>query len=259
MSDIDISEPLSDLLAPLNNEQREFLMNNYTIQTYKKNETIYCEGETPSHLMCLITGKVKIFKDGVGGRSQIIRMIKQREYFAYRAYFAKEDFVTAAAAFEPSVICLIPMTAITTLVAQNNDLAMFFIRQLSIDLGISDERTVSLTQKHIRGRLAESLIFLKESYGLEEDGSTLSIYLSREDLANLSNMTIPKARKREIRKNVYFILTKGLAEHQRRIGSHDPAYLKRLIGSLCYWRSIEPDNTYVADSIAALKRLQKGY
>lgn len=53
-------------------------MNNYTIQTYKKNETIYCEGETPSHLMCLITGKVKIFKDGVGGRSQIIRMIKQR-------------------------------------------------------------------------------------------------------------------------------------------------------------------------------------
>ena len=177
MSDIDISEPLSDLLAPLNNEQREFLMNNYTIQTYKKNETIYCEGETPSHLMCLITGKVKIFKDGVGGRSQIIRMIKQREYFAYRAYFAKEDFVTAAA----------------TLVAQNNDLAMFFIRQLSIDLGISDERTVSLTQKHIRGRLAESLIFLKESYGLEEDGSTLSIYLSREDLANLSNMTTSNA------------------------------------------------------------------
>ena len=37
MSDIDISEPLSDMLAPLNNEQKEFLMNNYTIQTYKKN------------------------------------------------------------------------------------------------------------------------------------------------------------------------------------------------------------------------------
>ena len=36
MSDIDISEPLSDMLAPLNNEQKEFLMNNYTIQTYKK-------------------------------------------------------------------------------------------------------------------------------------------------------------------------------------------------------------------------------
>jgi CRP-like cAMP-binding protein len=41
--------------------------------------------------------------------------------------------------------------------------------------------------------LAESLLFLKESYGVEEDGCTLSIYLSREDLANLSNMTTSNA------------------------------------------------------------------
>jgi CRP-like cAMP-binding protein len=98
-----------------------------------------------------------------------------------------------AAAFEPSAICLIPMSVITKLVSENNQLALFFIKQLSIDLGISDERTVNLTQKHIRGRLAESLLFLKESYGLEEDGCTLSIYLSREDLANLSNMTTSNA------------------------------------------------------------------
>ena len=90
---------------------------------------------------------------------------------------------------------LIYTIKITTAVTKANpsETGMFFIRQLSIDLGISDERTVSLTQKHIRGRLAESLIFLKESYGLEEDGSTLSIYLSREDLANLSNMTTSNA------------------------------------------------------------------
>lgn len=75
--------------------------------------------------MCLLSGKVKIYKDGVGGRSQIIRMIKPTEYFGYRAYFAKEDYVTAASAFEPSTICLIPMSAIMTLLGQNNDLAMF--------------------------------------------------------------------------------------------------------------------------------------
>ena len=193
LTEAEIAESIPDLWQPLTESQRELLAQNFTIQKYKKNETIYCEGETPMHLMCLLSGKVKIYKDGVGGRSQIIRVIKNKEYFAYRAYFAKQDFVTAAAAFEPSVVCLIPMNAILTLVAQNNDLAMFFIRQLSIDLGISDERTVNLTQKHIRGRLAESLIFLKESYGLEEDGSTLSIYLSREDLANLSNMTTSNA------------------------------------------------------------------
>lgn len=57
------------------------------------------------YLMCLLNGKVKIYKDGVGGRSQIVRIVRDKEYFAYRAYFAEEDYVTAAAAFEvvPSV------------------------------------------------------------------------------------------------------------------------------------------------------------
>ena len=85
------------------------------------------------------------------------------------------------------------MKAIMELLKVNNELALFFIRQLSIDLGIADERTVNLTQKHIRGRLAESLLFLKDTYGVEEDQCTLSIYLSREDLANLSNMTTSNA------------------------------------------------------------------
>lgn len=192
-SNITISDYILDIWNPLTPEQRELLLGNYTLLSYKKNEFIYNEGEKPAHLMCLITGKVKIFKDGVGGRSQIIRMIKSVEYFGYRAHFANEEYVTAAAAVEPSLICMIPMNIITTLINQNNQLAMFFIKQLSIDLGIADERTVNLTQKHIRGRLAESLLFLKESYGLEEDGSTLSIYLSREDLANLSNMTTSNA------------------------------------------------------------------
>ena len=193
LSNIDVPELIDDLWQPLNEEQQEYLANHFTLQNYKKNEIIHCEGETPTHLMCLLSGKVKVYKDGVGGRSQIIRMIKPVEYFGYRAYFSGQDYVTAAAAFEPSTICLIPMTAIVTLLKQNNELALFFIKLLSNDLGMADERTVSLTQKHIRGRLAESLIFLKESYGLEEDGSTLSIYLSREDLANLSNMTTSNA------------------------------------------------------------------
>lgn len=193
LSDIVVSDYILDIWGPLNSEQRELLSSNFMLQNYKKNETIYCEGESPSHLMCLLTGKVKIFKDGVGGRSQIIRMIKPVEYFGYRAYFAKEEYVTAAAAVEPSIICVIPMNILMTLISQNSDLAAFFIKQLSIDLGVADERTVNLTQKHIRGRLAESLLFLKDSYGLEEDGSTLSIYLSREDLANLSNMTTSNA------------------------------------------------------------------
>ena len=224
LSEAEIAESIPDLWLPLTDAQKDFLARNFTIQKYKKNEVIYCEGETPGSLMCLLNGKVKIYKDGVGGRSQIIRVIKNKEYFAYRAYFAQENFVTAAAAFEPCTICHIPMEAIVKLIMENAELAMFFIKQLSIDLGISDERTVSLTQKHIRGRLAESLIFLKDTYGVEEDGFTLSIYLSREELANLSNMTTSNA----IRTLSNFASEKLIAIDGRKIKLIDEEKLKKI-------------------------------
>ncbi|WP_291529481.1 retron St85 family RNA-directed DNA polymerase [Bacteroides sp. UBA939] len=108
------------------------------------------------------------------------------------------------------------------------------------------------------------LVVRKEKFEVNHKKTRFLKAHSRKIITGVSissgvKLTIPKARKREIRKNVHYILTKGLAEHQRRIGSHDPAYLKRLIGTLCYWRSIEPDNTYVSDSIAALKRLRESY
>jgi len=190
---ISLSESIPEIWTLLNDKERTVISANAKILNYKKNEVIYREEETPQELMCLCKGKVKIYKDGVGGRSQIIRMIRPTQYFGYRAFFANQPYVTAASAFEPSTICFIPMRIIEDIVSVNSKLGMFFIKELSTDLGIADERVVNLTQKHIRGRLAESLIFLIENYGLEEDGATISIYLSREDLANLSNMTTSNA------------------------------------------------------------------
>jgi len=188
-----LSSSIPELWDNLNEQERKEITANAKIVEFKKNEVIYYEEEQPKDLMCLIKGKVKIYKTGVGGRNQIIRMVRPVQYFGYRAYFAKEAYVTAAAAFEPAVICFIPMEIVERHIMSNIKLAMFFIKELSIDLGIADERVVNLTQKHIRGRLAESLVFLLDNYGLDEDGATISIYLSREDLANLSNMTTSNA------------------------------------------------------------------
>ena len=190
---IDISASIPDIWRVLTKKEHKLVRENVRFVDFKKNEIVYYENEKPEDLMCLLKGKIKIYKEGVGGRSQIVRMVRPFQYFGYRAYFAQELYVTSAAAFESSQVCLISMKIIEQILQNNGALAMFFILLLSIDLGVSDRRVVNLTQKHIRGRLAESLIFLKGNYGLEEDGATISIYLSREDLANLSNMTTSNA------------------------------------------------------------------
>lgn len=190
---IDISASPTDIWRVLNDKEHKLLRENARFVNLKKNEIVYYENDKPRDLMCLLKGKIKIYKEGVGGRSQIVRMVRPVQYFGYRAYFAQEPYVTTAAAFESSKVCLISMKIVEHILRNNGSLAMFLIQLLSIDLGVSDKRVVNLTQKHIRGRLAESLIFLKENYGLEEDGATIGIYLAREDLANLSNMTTSNA------------------------------------------------------------------
>ena len=220
----EITKVIADLWNPLTADQRELLNEFMVVRRYKKGELVYSEREKPEWLMCVLEGKIKIYRDGVGGRSQIMRMVKRGEYFAYRAYFAGECYVTTAAAFEPSTLCSIPMKIIDQLVGANNELAFYFIRKLAYDLGKADERTVNLTQKHIRGRLAESLLFLKDSYGLEEDKATIGIYLSREDLANLSNMTTANA----IRTLSNFASERIIAIDGRKIKIIDEEALKRI-------------------------------
>ena len=187
---IDNKMSVFSVLTP---EEKESLKKNHTSQSYKKGEIIFKEGDKPSGLIWLSEGKVKIFKEGVGGRGQIIRMAKPVGFIGYRALFAEEHHTCTAVAIEESTICTLERDTIYKMLRTNAELALCIIKAFATELGFSNNRTVTLTQKHIRGRLAESLIFLKDTYGFENDGQTIKIYLSREDIANLSNMTTSNA------------------------------------------------------------------
>ena len=165
-----------------------------------------------------------MYKSGIGDRVQILRLYRPVQYFGYRAYFANERYVSSCAAFEPSVVGSIPMELVDGLIRTNNELAMFFIHELSRNLGGSDTKIVNLTQKHIRGRLAESLLLLLDNYGLEDDEATLNIYMSREDLANLSNMTTSNA----IRTLTSFVAEKLILVDGRKIKILNESQLRKI-------------------------------
>jgi len=219
-----INDDMAEIWSLLNGEEKRLIVDHFEIQTFKKNQIIYAEGDEPEYLWCLLKGKVKKFKEGVGGRVQILRLIRPVQYFGYRAYFAEEPYVSSAAAFEPSTLGALPMSIVKEMIDRNINLAWFFIRELSHNLGGSDTRIVNLTQKHIRGRLAEALIVMRENYGFEDDGLTLKIYMAREDLANLSNMTTSNA----IRTLSTFVNEHLIAVDGRRIKILNEAQLRKI-------------------------------
>ncbi len=219
-----INEDMAEIWSLLSGDEKRLIVDNFQIQNFKKNQIIYAEGDEPEYLWCLLKGKVKKFKEGVGGRVQILRLIRPVQYFGYRAYFAQEPYVSSAAAFEPSTLGALPMSLVKDMINNNINLAWFFIRELSHNLGGSDTRIVNLTQKHIRGRLAEALVVLRENYGFEDDGITLKIYMAREDLANLSNMTTSNA----IRTLSTFVNERLIAVDGRRIKILNEPQLRKI-------------------------------
>lgn len=177
-------------LTPL---EKDILYQNHICTRYNKNEIIFKEGDRPTGLICLSEGKVKIYTEGISGREQIVRLAKPVEFIGFRALFAEENYIASAVTIEESTVCIIEKESLFKLFRMNSQLSMSVIKFLATELGFSNRRTVTLTQKHIRGRLAESLLFLVEIYGFENDDSTIKVYLSREDIANLSNMTTSNA------------------------------------------------------------------
>lgn len=82
-----INEDMAEIWARLNSEERRLVVENMEVHTFKKNQLIYAEGDEPEFLWVLLKGKVKKTKEGVGGRVQILRLIRPVQYFGYRAFF----------------------------------------------------------------------------------------------------------------------------------------------------------------------------
>lgn len=186
-------EAPGSIFKDLPQEEKDSLTRSHTSRFFHKGELIYREGDKPNGVLCLAKGKVKILKEGIAGREQIIRLAKPVGFIGYRAFFADENYRASAMALEDSVVCFFTREEVLNTVKKRPELMLKILKALANELGISHSRTVNLTQKHIRGRLAESLLFLVNTYGFEDDGKTIKAYLSRDDLASLSNMTASNA------------------------------------------------------------------
>ncbi len=218
-----IEGPFS-VFRDLPDKEKEFLIQDHSCITLKKGEMIFHEGNRPAGLYCLASGKVKVYKEGIGGREQIIRMVRPQGLIGFAAFITGNVYSASAVAIEDSGICRFDRDPFMKLIRRNPDLSMKLMRMMAVELSFSNGRTISLTQKHIRGRLAESLLVLRDTYGVENDGRTIRAYVSREDIACFSNMTTSNA----IRTLSMFASESVIALEGKKISIVDQARLEKI-------------------------------
>lgn len=171
-------------LKALNKDELIRMAECKTSYTIKKGKPIFEEGEVTNGIYCIKDGVCKLSKLSDNGKDQIVKLVKPGELLGQRSMISDEPANLSAVALEDMEVCFIPRSEVMQFFTQNNQFSMNVMRTICDDLKGADDHMVNMAQKTVRQRLGETLIYLEETFGKNEDG-TLRIQLSREELAGM--------------------------------------------------------------------------
>lgn len=152
---------------------------------YKKGQEIFQEGTKPHYLHIVNQGKVKLVIN-IEGKEQIVRLAQDGDTIGYRALLCKDLYSATAITMEDSKICSIPMEFFFKIIEQNVKVASAYTTLLAKELKEAQMRLAEIAIKPVRERVAETLLILKQTFGLADDGKTINISLSREEIAQIA-------------------------------------------------------------------------
>ena len=165
--------------------QREYIL--------PKDEMIYRQDDVPHFLYYVLEGTVRLYREGRTERAQTLRFIGPGEIFGYRAALADEHYAANAVTHRSTTLLAYPIPLVRQLIDESPRLMQLIVKQMACELGIADRRIVTLTQGMLRERMAETLLFLRSTYGNPADHHDIGLPLTRRELAELSNMSTSNA------------------------------------------------------------------
>ncbi|MGV9004564.1 Crp/Fnr family transcriptional regulator [Flavobacterium sp.] len=171
-------------IKALNKEELVKMAGCKTSMTIKKGDVIFGEGEVTNGIYCIKDGVCKLSKLSANGKDHIVKLLKPGELLGQRSMISDEPANLSAVALEDMEVCFIPKTEILTFFNTNNDFSMNIMKSICGDLKDADDLMVSMAQKTVKQRLAETLLYLETTFGVNDD-STLHVQLSREELAGM--------------------------------------------------------------------------
>lgn len=148
---------------------------------FRKHETICRQGTEVTHAMYLISGLAKMYIEGDHQRNIILSIIKPHNYIGLLSFFEPVDYCYSVMALEDSQVCMIDLQLVKELYKNNNDFFSRLNQAFARSSAAVMKKIITLNQKHVRGRVAENLLYLSDLYGT----SPFNMRLTRKELGEL--------------------------------------------------------------------------
>jgi len=152
---------------------------------YPKRQQIIKEGTLVTGVYFILSGAVKVIKEGLNGRNQIIRIAKSGDILGHRGYRDDMTYPISAVSLEKTRVCFIEYEAFNALLQLNPQFTINLLHLYADELTNVEARLRNMAQMSVREKVAESLIWIFNIVSTDSYGG-LNITLSRQEIAEIA-------------------------------------------------------------------------
>lgn len=177
---------VNELISTIDNKRTlEQLAEESNVNTYKKKQLIFKEGQNPHYLYYIIKGKVKTFKTHEDGKDLVMDLFNSGDFFGYTTLLEGGAYKENAETMEECELALIPRKDFEDLVNSNPAVARKFISLLAKNVVDKENSLLGIAYNTLRKKVAEALISLEKKYHTNKK-EPFQIDISRDDLATIA-------------------------------------------------------------------------
>ena len=167
----------------LSSEELEEVSHHKNEMRFKRGDVIFREGSLLNGVFCVKQGKCKLTKLSPNGKDQIVKFIKDGDMLGHRSVLSEEPVNLSVVALEEVRVCFIPKSDVVKSIHANKYFSKSMFKVVCHELKDAHSKLTNMAQKTVRERLADTLLFLDETFGEDAQGY-LNIRLSREEISN---------------------------------------------------------------------------
>jgi CRP/FNR family transcriptional regulator, polysaccharide utilization system transcription regulator len=182
----------SPLFCFLSDDEQLHIDKNKITVNFNKGETIKKQGTYMSHVLSVNSGLAKLYLEGIEQRNAIIRIVKPTNFIGGPGIYLDQRHHYSVTALTNTTVCFIDVNVFKEIIDRNKQFSNEFMKDFSKGILSVYNRLLYLTQKQMPGRMADTLIYLFDEIF---ESSKFTMYLSRQDISELSGMSKDSAIK----------------------------------------------------------------
>jgi CRP/FNR family transcriptional regulator, cyclic AMP receptor protein len=155
------------------------------INTYRRKEIVFSEGNHPNRLYFLLKGKIKVYKRNEDGKELVTDLYSPGDFFGYVALIEGTVYQDTAEAMEESELSIIPREDFELLLSNNREVALKFISLLANNVSEKEKHLLGVAYNSLRKKVADALIALQKKYKQNEE-ERFAINIKRDSLASIA-------------------------------------------------------------------------